>query len=173
MDTRVPLKLSAGKQSSYTSTPKNNGAKYDDIIFEDWRAKGKRLLEQKPKTRDQSRLRRYIFRWSQSPTCLKFEDVERIKILLKNEGVREYIFQLEKNPNTGISHYQGYFRFDQAHSQRPNKIIANLSSSFDGIEVIPFTKGISLESVRCYCSKKDIRIAGPFIYSDNLMSFAT
>lgn len=83
---------------------------------------------------------RYIWRWTEhgKNDLSLFKDPESIKKkMIEMLSLKRLVFQLEKGPETGKLHYQGFLVIGSKLKKRPKDVISVLRSKFFGIEVRP------------------------------------
>jgi hypothetical protein len=107
-----------------------------------------------------------MWRWTehlQNDASL-FEDPDRILMLMIDLlNLKRLVFQLEKGPQTGKLHYQGFFIIGGVKDKkRPKEVISLLRSKFFGIEVRPSIADSSI--VEAYVTKRESRISGPYSF---------
>jgi len=103
---------------------------------------------------------RYLARWTLLETMDLKETPDsstKLSTYLNNE-CNEYVFQLEKEEQTGRLHYQIFFCLKQ--KKRLNQVIREMQEHFESIH-IEVCKGSSKES-KNYCLKEETRILGPW-----------
>jgi hypothetical protein len=121
-----------------------------------------------PKNRSKKFSPRYRFMWrwtehSQNDVSL-FEDPDRILMLMIDLlNLKRLVFQLEKGPQTGKRHYQGFFIIGAVKDKkRPKEVISILRSKFFGIKVRPSVADSSI--AEAYVTKRESPILGPYSF---------
>ncbi len=90
-----------------------------------------------------------------------------LQLLLKSlPGISFYVFQLEKCPETGRLHYQGYMEFDKKYrlsTLRLRWVVVGPPPHFD------LRRGTQDQAIE-YCSKEETRMSGPWSFGEKSKS---
>lgn len=102
---------------------------------------------------------RYMFRWTEHPNKVNFNNPAQLVQCLEREGpMKDSYFQMEKGEETGKLHYQGFVKFSE---KKRGKTLAK--------KLNPYLFGIELQAARAqdsicidYVMKEDTRVSGPY-----------